>query len=777
MIKKITELINLIFPFTGIKNDINILDMQYKVKEYARIRHRVIGIAVFFIAINLLMANVTSRKLVIPDLNTNSRVTVIAPFTYDIMKTPQDLEREKLEAAAKVLPIVHFNEDLTSLMLTQLGDFREIILGIARNFQVQEEINGQFIENNVSQFVSHRSANVFIRDTTAFKFLIDEVEQRVRKGVMDVHFVKDNIEKDNFLKNHQTSLLRVEKIRSGFIEARFRGINRILPRNEYLVYEEAVQNIFENISLHYYDNRDFLQASHEFLNSFVRPNVIYDKNLTEQNIIAEMSNVSPVKGRVLKGMKIIERDEYVTTDAWEKLVNLKAELERRESYRNAIDIFKRLINILFVNMLAVIFIYHITILLRSKQKSKNNRVFFAFLSLFVISLLFSLLIFFASRGVFDTIIDFSLLMRSHISPSWYYLVPVGLAGIVITQFFGVQVGLVATVYYSVFNSIIWNNDLNVFIFSFIISCVVAYAIRRMRYVSHYIFYMFFILLAISFITVAIIESLKFEINPSTLKLSMVMVTIASAYTVFIGMILITIFQRISGIAAPFKLIELSDMNNSLLKQLSAKAPGTYHHSLLVSQIAEACANKIGANGLLLRVASLYHDIGKIYKPDYFIENQQGVNLHDKHKPSISAKIIQNHVKKGEELAKKYELPEAITDIIREHHGTTLVKFFYNKAMKEQGNMDMFTFAYPGPKPQTKEAAILMIADTFEAAARSLEKKSYSSIKAILNDIIKEKIDDGQFDECNITLRELEEIREAMVLKVASFFHVRLDYDK
>jgi cyclic-di-AMP phosphodiesterase PgpH len=237
-------------------------------------------------------------------------------------------------------------------------------------------------------------------------------------------------------------------------------------------------------------------------------------------------------------------------------------------------------------------------------------------------------------------------------------------------------------------------------------------------------------------------------------------------------------ESVFGILTDVKLLELSNADLPVLGQLALRAPGTNQHSHAVGQLAEDACRAIGANPLLARIGALYHDIGKLAAPDYFVENQQGVNPHDRLRPQQSAKIITSHVTYGSRLAKEIGLPEKIADFIPQHHGTRTLHYFLRKAQaqaKEGEVIDEDDFRYPGPKPQFKEAAIMMLADSCEAAARSLARPDPENIRAIVIKIVEAIISDGQLDECNITLEEITTIREAMISALTAIYHARIDY--
>ncbi|MBU1044342.1 MAG: HDIG domain-containing protein [Candidatus Omnitrophica bacterium] len=241
-----------------------------------------------------------------------------------------------------------------------------------------------------------------------------------------------------------------------------------------------------------------------------------------------------------------------------------------------------------------------------------------------------------------------------------------------------------------------------------------------------------------------------------------------------------VFEMLFGITTNVSLLELSDLNQPVLKELVLKAPGTYHHSLVVGNLAESAAEAVGANTLLARVGGYFHDIGKLRMAPYFTENQaHSENKHENLSPTISSLIIINHVKEGSDLAKKYKLGSAINDIIIQHHGDDIVQYFYHRALEqnaqENNNLQAEDFRYPGPKPQSKEAAIVMLADTVEAASRAMPAPTPVKIKAIVNRLINNKFIDGQLDECDLTLKDLHIISNVFTHILNGIFHTRIEY--
>jgi len=242
--------------------------------------------------------------------------------------------------------------------------------------------------------------------------------------------------------------------------------------------------------------------------------------------------------------------------------------------------------------------------------------------------------------------------------------------------------------------------------------------------------------------------------------------------------LLPYLESMFSLTTEIRLLELGDFNQPLLKRLMVEAPGTYHHSLLVANLAEAAADVISANSLLVRVGAYYHDIGKLNKPHYFIENQPSLgSKHEDLNPTMSSLIVISHVKDGIALARKYNLDQVLIDFIAQHHGTTLIHFFYQKALASADREDISepSFRYPGPPPKTREVAICMLADAVEAAVRTLEEPTHSRIRDLVIKIINNKFIDGQLNECNLTLTNLHKIAESFIHTLTAVYHSRVEY--
>lgn len=238
------------------------------------------------------------------------------------------------------------------------------------------------------------------------------------------------------------------------------------------------------------------------------------------------------------------------------------------------------------------------------------------------------------------------------------------------------------------------------------------------------------------------------------------------------------FERIFNVLTDYRLSEITDHKSTLIKMLIQQAPGTFNHSLVVSTLAESCANAIGENALLARACAYYHDIGKLKNPEFFTENQQGYNPHNELSPELSTDIIRAHAKDGYDLIRKYHLPQILADVALQHHGTLPIRFFYAKAQKfTEGDLDIANFSYPGPKPQTKLAAIIMLADGCEAKVRTLPDRSHAKVDAAVREIIEERMDFDQFSECELTMKDIDIIRRTITNALAGVYHDRVEYPK
>ena len=359
-----------------------------------------------------------------------------------------------------------------------------------------------------------------------------------------------------------------------------------------------------------------------------------------------------------------------------------------------------------------------------------------------------------------------------------FIMPIAVISMTLAMLVNPRIALFTTLLASIFCSLVSSN-ITVAFAGVIGGMVAITSVAGVRYRSQLIRAGF--LTAVSmFVTVLAMEIVKGSGIEESLRMAGIGFSSGIAAP-FIVMGILPFLETGFGLITNIHLLEMVDLNHPILRKMMIEAPGTYHHSLIVGNLSEAAADGIGASSLLAKVGSYFHDIGKTIKPEYFSENEGGIkSKHDELIPSMSHLIITAHVKDGIELAKKYKISRAIFDIIRQHHGTSLVYFFYKRAKEQSGSageVDAEVFRYPGPRPSSKEAAIVLLADAVEAASRTLDKPTPARIKNFVNEIIDEKILDGQLDECPLTMKDIEDIRDTFNMVLNGMFHTRVKYPK
>jgi putative nucleotidyltransferase with HDIG domain len=410
--------------------------------------------------------------------------------------------------------------------------------------------------------------------------------------------------------------------------------------------------------------------------------------------------------------------------------------------------------IFILSMLAVFFAYY------KNKKVFTNQRFTALLLVLGIEIFFVYLI------------DYKLNLS-------VYLIPFAIGAILVTVLFDLESGIISTLAISFVIGIIQNFNFSMALIAFLSGTTAAIAVQTVHKRSDFYRPVLY-LIVLYLLAIYLLESLKFAPAESIVR-ELGFGVINSVLSPIIAMGILPIFESIFSITTDLTRLELSDMNHPLLRRLALEAPGTYHHSIVVGNLCEKAAEAIGANPLLARVGTYYHDIGKMEIPEYFVENATGnKSKHDSLSPSMSALIISSHVKKGLELAEQEDLPEIIMDFIAEHHGTTLMDFFYHKATELAGEnsaeeVPESEYRYPGPRPHSKETAILMLADSVEAASRTLDDPKPSRVRNLVKRIINDKFQSGQLSDSELTMRDLSIMEDAFTQMLLGIFHKRIDY--
>ena len=510
---------------------------------------------------------------------------------------------------------------------------------------------------------------------------------------------------------------------------------------------QAAKNEVENNL----NNSSFNRRPRDILNllitSQIKPNFFYDKEKTDEKIQEAQKNVPKIV--IKKNQTIVKEGEPVT----ESQIELLNELGLLKNSAAGDSLYVYFVLGIFVAVILTIEYFYIYKYYRKIFDNTNNLILISIIN--IISL---------------------VLARSTalISP---YLVPMIFGPIMLTLLLNYKISLVVSLLNCVLISGVISFKPEVMILAFVSSVLGSTSLRKMQQRNDILLSTAYIALmcaVLTFSTGTLLSNDMMEVLEST---AMGGVGILLSGILAIGFL--PVFETTFDIVTTVKLLELSNPKSPLLKKLLMEAPGTYHHSVLVSNLAELAAEEIGGNSVLARIGSFYHDIGKTKRPYFFKENQIGKdNPHDKITPNLSTLIITSHVKDGLEMAKEYNLPKVIRDIIAQHHGTTLVKYFYYKMKNSpEGGEEVkeADFRYPGPIPESKEAGIIMLADSVEAAVRSISEPTKGKIEEMVNNIIKDKLHSGQLDNCDLTLKDLTKIRQCFLKVLSGIYHERIEY--
>ncbi len=537
--------------------------------------------------------------------------------------------------------------------------------------------------------------------------------------------------------------------------------------NAFLDLNEARRRVRLEVGERLALSRSDENALSEFAASFVNANVFYDPETTKQAKEDAANAVPTVYMSVRQGDLLVRSGETLT-----KAVIDRVRLATQASQRSLSK--REILALLFLSAMIAFFIWRYT---RYHQRAfRKLPHLHALLVTMVLSMLvLSRVILWVAREIVDNLQSpFDQLS------SYTYLIPLGAGAILVALLAN---GRIATVY-SAFAALLFGAtnrwDPHLMLWAFVVQCAGVYAISTYRERAA-LLRAGLVVGGAAAVTALAAETLKSPDKPWADGLYAAgLAFVSGAFGV--GLLIsfsLPLVERLFNVLTDIRLLELSNVNNPLLSELAMKAPGSYNHSLVVGTLAEEAARAIGANSLFCRVAAFYHDVGKLNKPEYYVENQRGVNPHDRLSPSMSALIIASHVKDGVKLAREAGLPEQIVDIIPQHHGTKLMTYFYEKAKSNAdpslGPVKDEDFRYPGPKPQTREAAIFMLADSAEAAARTIDEPTANRLKEMIRKVTNAIVLDGQLDSCDLTFADLEKTQDAFLRSLVSMYHHRVDY--
>lgn len=523
-----------------------------------------------------------------------------------------------------------------------------------------------------------------------------------------------------------------------------------------------------------------VRALFRILRPGIRPNLVYEKEKTEKKKEAAVAALKPVQVEVKRGQTIIEPGSIIGPEQLEQLKAYRSELSRRGDLGlGFIDIALAERSMLTFAILFCAILY-IGVGLPRFKKSNSK------LAAAALIMLLNLLIIRIILELGDTELIGN---NSKILSVLPFCAPIAIAPMLITILIGPRPAVLIGILVSTFYALMLGSITAFIIISLVTSLVGIHFCRDVRLRGKVVQAG-----AYTGCTLAFCAIVLASLGQTPIDIIIYQASAAILMGFITGIIVIGLLPMIENLfkfTTDITLLELTDFNHPLLRRLQIEAPGTYHHSLMVANLSERAAVEINANPLICRACSLFHDIGKLIKPEYFVENQSsGTNPHMERNPSMSALVIKSHVKEGLTIARRYKLPKVVCDVIQQHHGTTLIQYFFDKALKakvveqeqETGEspsqtdlIEESTFRYDGPKPNFKESAIIFFADSLEAASRTLRKPSSTNIDELIENIFKEKLQDHQLDECPLTFKELQQIKDSFSFTLLNMLHARIDY--
>ena len=630
--------------------------------------------------------------------------SIIAPFDFSILKSNNELSKEREIVASQHLPIYNYSETI---------------------FEIKAE---DFTNDFETKWVSKYGKLASSQKNKLVNFGYNYLKDIYSKGIIQLNNSSD-------FQDFSQVLLKSESL------AQRRDIS------DFYTVNSAANKIQQLSGTEYKFLVPLLLAA-------VEQNILFDKLATDELLSSELSNISTTKGLVVSGQVIINKGELVDAQKYQVLLSLK------QKYEGAVWEKSSYLLVLFGQFILVgISLLMLWLFLRQYRNRilENTTKMSLILSLVVIMVLMSSI-------VLSLAVD------------WIYCIPFCILPVVLKAFFDNRVALFVHLITILIIGFIMPNGFE-FVFLQLIAGIISILTVIKMYKRAQLFMSVIKVMGV-YLLLYIALSITHDASFSGIQgVKLLQFTISGALTIFAYPI-VFLFEKIFSLVSDVSLLELTDTNSPLIRRLSDEAPGTFQHSLQVANLAEMGALEVGANALLIRAGAIYHDIGKLKNPSYFIENQSSnFNPHDDIEFDKSASIIINHVFHGIEIAKENKLPDELIDFIRTHHGTTTVEYFYKQYITNfpDEELDRKDFTYPGPKPFSKETAILMMADSAEAAARSIKNPTAENIDNLVESVINKQLNEDQFSDADITLKEITKLKNLFKKKLVNIHHQRIEY--
>ena len=710
-----------------------------------------------------------AQKSELPMIGQSSPRSIIATISFEVLKNPQELEEEKKKARDKVYPVFEYNEETTkklsedfNQLMSQIETYSHLQREISVNMGDQKKINlaGDLYQALVrkisSTALNQLIQNEALRDTlkTIFQSMLSQgiSNTLIAERNRDVTMFEEsyNVNSVNYILYSKGEVLLIRNNRDSIV-----GSSSIRPK-EFLI--DAILDKYQNT---FKSNLGISSAFYEVLYVFASPNIFYLDKETENRRTEAALQVNTSKGMIPRGMEIVPQGSIITKEILEKLEAMQNAIQKDASQAQYTAPYgQRILLLLIVSMLCMnmwSFRYN---------KSIGPLQMWAITVIVIIQVI----LFRVAHDFFLTFIQ-----NEHLNPVWFY--PFAFAPVLASVLFPLRIAGALAMWSSVLFGMFAGYDLALCIASYIISFAMCLIVNRIRYRVRFIQALGtgLVIFAVALVSILLLQS-----NMSWANYWQNFLLGATNFLICVTFISVfcNVFERVFQITTNLRLAELSDFNHPLMRNLLEYAPGSFYHSIQVGNLGEIAGERIGANTLLIRVMALYHDIGKIMRPEFFTENQRfGYNPHDNLSPSDSIKVLRSHVQMGIEFAEEYNLPSPVAAGIREHHGTSVASYFYNKAkeMYPDKEIKFSDFCYKGLIPQSKEAAVLMLADSIEAISRSMQNAKPDDLSNMIQKTIEDKMFDDQLNESGLTIQDLKELGEGFLQALEGSTHSRVQY--
>ncbi|MBN1213204.1 MAG: HDIG domain-containing protein [candidate division Zixibacteria bacterium] len=686
------------------------------------------------------------QPLDIPHKGETAQQDILAPFDITVYKSDREIKDEEEQIRFSIPYLIDYDTSLSNSAFNGLRRFVRVVDSLRQKNDSSDSVRH-------AEYVRYVSQKYPLLSRTAIERSLD-TSVRLSKLLIQLEKIySEEVYKVGVLRN----LNDIPPSRNKMVVIRRGGRETIHQRDQLkdiaMVYAQLVS------ALNRLGATDSIDVDYYYLvgKNFIQPNLWVNMEEYEHRVDEQLAQISNVR-RLVKTSDIIVREGQKVTEPVEEILIEMARLQHLQAakegwFKAFLPVLARIVLVLAIFTALYLFLFYFRkVIFHSNPK---------LLALFLV---------FALQLFLVYMVDF-------FGGVSIYLYPVAVLPIMVTILFDAEVGILSTIILALLFGIMHRFNFSITLMTMIVGLVACFTSRSVRKRSH--FYRIMLSIVLSYLLLIIlVESLKFAPNPEILE-DVVYGVVNGIITIPIIFFLLPFFESLFGFTTDSTLLELSDLNHPLLKRLAIEAPGTYHHSIIIGNLAEAAAKAINANSLLARVGSYYHDIGKMEIPEYFVENQLGVtSKHESLTPTMSSLILSSHVKKGRVLGEEADIPDDVLNFIEEHHGTMVMSYFYNRAMEQGADPSTIDkFRYPGPKPQTRETGIVMLADAVEAASRTLEDPKPARINNLIQRIISDRFQSGELEECPLTLRDLALIKEAFAQVLIAAFHHRVVYPK